>query len=117
MFPSGLPGLALLSLRVSVAAALLLDIYGHRHALSGWIHVSAILISLAVCAGYFTPVVSLAALLCHAAIWLLLGPDVDGAVVALIFSLDALALTLLGPGAYSVDSRRFGRRLVVLPPP
>jgi hypothetical protein len=34
-----------------------------------------------------------------------------------VLSLDALALALLGPGAYSVDSRRFGRRLVVLPPP
>ena len=31
--------------------------------------------------------------------------------------LDALALALMGPGAYSIDSYRFGRRVVVLPPP
>jgi hypothetical protein len=26
-------------------------------------------------------------------------------------------LMLLGPGAYSFDAHRFGRRLVILPPP
>ena len=36
----------------------------------------------------------------------------DGAFAVL----DALALVLIGPGAYSIDARRFGRRLVVLPP-
>jgi hypothetical protein len=29
--------------------------------------------------------------------------------------LDALALAVLGPGAYSLDSLRFGRRVIVLP--
>jgi len=37
----------------------------------------------------------------------------DGATVVVI--VDALALALLGPGAYSIDARRFGRRLVELP--
>jgi hypothetical protein len=31
-------------------------------------------------------------------------------------TLSALALVMLGPGAYSIDARRFGRRVVVLPP-
>jgi len=29
---------------------------------------------------------------------------------------DALALALLGPGAYSLDAYRYGRRLITLPP-
>jgi uncharacterized membrane protein YphA (DoxX/SURF4 family) len=117
MFPPGLPGLALLLLRLSVAIALLLDVYAHRSALPGWVHGVAILISLVVSAGYFTPIIAAVALAYHALVWLAVGTGFDAAAVTLVLSLDALALALLGPGAYSVDSRRFGRRLVVLPPP
>jgi hypothetical protein len=53
----------------------------------------------------------------HALVWLALGSGVEAGAVTIVLSLDALALALLGPGAYSLDSRRFGRRLVVLPPP
>jgi hypothetical protein len=116
MFPPGLPGLALLLLRSSVAIALLMDAYGHREALPDWIHVAAILISLGISVGYLTPIVAAAALVFHALIWFGLGAGVYAAAVAIVCSLDAMALALLGPGAYSLDSRRFGRRLVVLPP-
>jgi hypothetical protein len=116
MFPPGLPGLALLLLRASVAVALLLDAYAHREALPGWSHVTVILISLVVSVGYLTPLVAAAALACHAYMWLASGADLNAVVTALVFALDAMALALLGPGAYSLDSRRFGRRLVVLPP-
>ena len=116
MFPPGLPGLALLLLRASVAIALLLDDYGHREALPDWVHAPVILISLVVSVGYLTPIVAAAALACHAFIWLAAGADLGAAVTALVFALNALALALLGPGAYSLDARRFGRRLVVLPP-
>jgi uncharacterized membrane protein YphA (DoxX/SURF4 family) len=116
MFPPGLPGLALLLLRASVAIALILNDYGHRDALSGWVHAAAIVISLAISVGYLTPIVASAALVCHALIWFAVSGGLDAAALALIFALDALALALLGPGAYSLDSRRFGRRLVVLPP-
>ncbi|HET9448066.1 MAG TPA: hypothetical protein VFO35_17505 [Steroidobacteraceae bacterium] len=116
MFPPGLPGLALLLLRASVAVALLLDAYGQREALPGWAHATVILISLVVSAGYLTPIVAGAALAFHTFMWLAAGADFDAAATALVFALDAMALALLGPGAYSLDSRRFGRRLVVLPP-
>lgn len=114
MFPSGLPGLALLLLRASAAIALLLDAYGHRHALPGWMQGVALLTFVALSAGYLTPIAATLALVCHGFIWFDLG--VDGGVVAAVISLDAIALALLGPGAYSADSYRFGRRLVVLPP-
>ncbi len=116
MFPPGLPGLALLLLRASVAIALLLDGYGHREALPAWVHAPVILVSLVISVGYLTPIVAAAALACHALVWLAAGADLGAAVTALVFALNALALALLGPGAYSLDARRFGRRLVVLPP-
>lgn len=114
MFPRGSPGFALLLLRASAAIALLLEAYGHGHELPGWARGAAILISIALSAGYLTPIAATLALVCHGLIWFGLG--VDSAVVAVLFCLDAMALALLGPGAYSVDSYRFGRRLVVLPP-
>lgn len=33
--------------------------------------------------------------------------------IAILVSLNAIALMLLGPGAYSVDARRFGRRVLM----
>jgi hypothetical protein len=117
MFPPGPPGLALLLLRASVALALLLDGYTHRDALPGWVHAAAILISLVVSVGYFTPIAAATALVLHAVVWFAAGGGVGATAIAAVLALDALALALLGPGAYSLDSRRFGRRLVVLPPP
>jgi hypothetical protein len=117
MFPPGPPGLALLLLRISVALALLFDSYVHRDTLPGWIHGTAILISLVVSVGYLTPLAAALALVLHAIVWLAVGGGTDATGVAVVLALDAVALALLGPGAYSLDSRRFGRRLVVLPPP
>jgi hypothetical protein len=116
MFPPGLPGLALLLLRLSVAVALLLHSYAHRDALPGWIHATAILISLVVSVGYLTPIAAIAALAYHMLMALGLGAGADATAAVLVPAIDALALALLGPGAYSIDSRRFGRRVVVLPP-
>lgn len=113
MFPTGLPGVALLLLRASVAIALLLEDYAHRRELYGGMHGAAILLSTTLCAGYLTPIAAALALLFHGLIWSGLGVGSAGA--AIILSLDAMALALLGPGAYSVDSYRFGR-VLVLPP-
>jgi hypothetical protein len=114
MFPSGSPGFALLLLRASVALALLLQDYGHRHELPVWGQVAALLISLVLLAGYATPIAALIALALHGFVWFNFGAY--SLALVLIDSLDAIALALLGPGAYSVDSYRFGRRVVILPP-
>jgi hypothetical protein len=113
MFPRGRPGLALLLLRVSTAFALLLVGYAHRQLLPGCFTSAAVLVMAALLVGYLTPIAALVALAFHFVIFGLFGGD---ARVTTIISLDALALGLVGPGAYSVDSYLFGRRLVVLPP-
>jgi uncharacterized membrane protein YphA (DoxX/SURF4 family) len=113
MFPPGRPGLALLLLRVSTGFAVLLVDFSHRQPLSGYSTGAAILVSAALLVGYLTPIAALAALAFHLIFFGLFGGD---ARFATILCLDALALALVGPGAYSVDSYLFGRRLVVLPP-
>lgn len=113
MFPTGLPGLALLLLRASVAIALVAENYGHRQDLPGWTQITAIAIAGALSVGYLTPVVAIASLVAEGLIWSHLGAG-DAAHVTLL-ALDAFALAMLGPGAYSVDSYFFGRRVVKLP--
>ena len=66
--------------------------------------------------GYLTPIAAAAALVYHMLVGIDLGTGADALVVTLVPAIDALALALLGPGAYSLDSRRYGRRVVVLPP-
>ena len=113
MFPPGLPGFALLLLRGSVALAVLLEGYAHRQGLSGVVLGALISLSAALCAGFLTPIAAALALAIQVA-WASVG---NGGMEAHgVAILDALALALLGPGAYSVDSYRFGRRVVVLPP-
>jgi len=113
IFPSGWPGVALLLLRGSVALAVLLPAYGHDQALPGLALLALILLSATLCAGFLTPVVAVLAAAVHLAAALSVSMGNDGATVVVI--VDALALALLGPGAYSIDARRFGRRLVELP--
>jgi hypothetical protein len=110
MFPSGLPGTALLLLRASVAFALVFESFSHRQGVSGWVIGMALLMAGAISAGFLTPIVAIVGLVAHVLIWSNSGIcNFAGATVVV---LDALALALLGPGAYSIDSYRFGRRLL-----
>jgi putative oxidoreductase len=115
MFPPGWPGVGLLFLRSSVAIALLVEGSCHRQHSPIWMQGAAILLSITLFAGYMTPIAAAIGLLVHALIWSRLGTGNAAAVI--IVSLDVIALALLGPGAYSIDCFRFGRRVVVVPPP
>lgn len=114
MFPSGLPGFALLLLRISVALTLLLHGYTRREELAAVALASVLLLAIALVVGFLTPIVALLAMAVQ-----FVGPWRGGMPIlgfVALSILNALALALLGPGAYSFDAVRFGRRVVELPP-
>jgi hypothetical protein len=114
MFPHGGPGLALLLLRISVAAAFFMNA-ANRSGLSSirLLLAGALLITISLVIGFLTPFLSVIACV-SAAANALIGPN-PVALIDVFFILDAAALSLLGPGAYSVDARLFGRRVIVVP--
>lgn len=115
MFPQGGPGLALLLLRISVAAFFLKSV-ASRYGVSSapLIFAAALLIFTSLSIGFLTPYLSVIA--CAVAIANLLAGDYSGNAIYLFPMIDAAALALLGPGAYSVDARLFGLRVTVVPP-
>jgi hypothetical protein len=126
-FPAGSAGLALLGLRVmSGGAAFAVGVAAYA---DGWsvlwssrlgglvLIVDGVLLLL----GLLTPVAGLIApILASAAAfqWLLPPSPLLLAIrtVALPFSVITLSLVALGPGAYSLDARIFGRRELRIPP-
>jgi uncharacterized membrane protein YphA (DoxX/SURF4 family) len=114
MFPRGGPGFALLVLRISVAATLLLSLAGApKPSLFPLLFAGALLVSAALLIGILTPLASSIACAC-AILELLIGRRFDALLVSLV--LNSIALALLGPGAYSLDARLFGLKVVVMPP-
>jgi hypothetical protein len=115
MFPQGGPGLALLLLRVSVATTILMEAPSRSGGSSSYIVLAGILlISISLTIGFLTPLLSFFVCI-SAAVDLAIGPQRDSLVLILLV-LNSAALGLLGPGAYSLDARLFGRRIVVVPP-
>jgi hypothetical protein len=109
IFPRGWPGIGLLLLRISVAATCL-QAYARWEIHAAWVLLALIPLGACLCAGALTPLVAVVALalqLTAAAI------RVNGADLAASAMIDAAALALLGPGAYSLDAHRFGRRVIL----
>ena len=115
MFPQGGPGVALLLLRVSVAAIFIVN--GAKLvnvSLGPLLFAVILLISVLLLIGFLTPFLSVIACASGVA-YLLIGPH-SGGLIYIFTIFDAAALALLGPGAYSVDARLFGRRVTVVAP-
>lgn len=117
MFPTGAAGAALLVLRVLVAATLVDNVTAHWAPVSSlWVVWAAALLAIVLCFGFLTPYFSI--LSCLIQLGMLLVLSEGRSELCLVNSiLEGAILAVLGPGAYSVDSRIFGRRLLTLPLP
>jgi len=101
--------------------ALYLSGVSHRSVLVWSVSAIMLLSGLGLIIGFMTPLASLVVALCVFAItlsWLPAPPIASFGVlfVAALMLVTALGIALLGPGAFSVDGRLFGRREIVIPP-
>ena len=125
-FPSGLPGLGLVLLRLTLGAGLIgrgVLSFGERAeaGLTPWgLDVLGIPLGAALLVGFLTPALATVAVLTNlgtATMRIALGHTgtLEGELSRLLLAAIAAALALLGPGAFSVDARLFGRREIVVP--
>jgi hypothetical protein len=117
MFPQGGPGFGLLLLRIATAAMFALN-FTHRFDFSSpvlyWAVLSFMaLILVSLCIGFLTPV--LAVIACAVAVANLFLTDQTLHVIYILALLTSAALFFLGPGAYSLDAKLFGRQVTVVP--
>lgn len=114
MFPQGGPGLALFLLRISVVSFLIILAVNYSGPYYRLVVAAIALISVSLLIGFLTP------FLCAFAIAVVLGNLLLNAhaniVICVIAIANAVALALLGPGAYSLDSKLFGRQVTVVRP-
>jgi uncharacterized membrane protein YphA (DoxX/SURF4 family) len=115
MFPSGSAGIALVVLRSVVAVTVL------GNAAACWptgfsliVGVLAALLALFLFLGFLTPYC--AAVSCILELALLFTTHAPNRLQLGLSALTAAAIIGLGPGAYSVDARLFGRKLIKIPP-
>ena len=114
MFPNGAPGLALLLLRLFVGAVLICDAVTAAAELNVVQLCVYLACAFALAVGVLTPIAAVLAALIET-----IGLNAHVVQIALYSFgpiLIAISLALLGPGAYSLDARLFGRRLIEFGP-
>jgi len=114
MFPQGGPGAALLLLRISVVAFLVILAVNYNGPFHRLVFAAVLLISSSLLVGFLTPFLCVAGVVLVIA-QLIFNPQAS-IVLCVIAIANAIALALLGPGAYSLDSKLFGRRVTIVRP-
>jgi hypothetical protein len=115
MFPTGSAGIALLVLRSVVAVTFVVNArtcWPMRSSLI--VEGSAALVGLFLFLGLLTPYC--AAVSCFLELALLVIADAPNRLQLAMSALTAGAAVALGPGAYSLDARLFGRKEIKIPP-
>lgn len=111
--------MGLLILRLTVAGTVLfLPFFFFFHLITatfrGWlIGAVSIVVSGAMISGFLTPVVS-ALVFIGGVLFLILSPQEVNSFFVIYLILLSFMIVLLGPGAYSIDARLFGRREITL---
>jgi uncharacterized membrane protein YphA (DoxX/SURF4 family) len=113
-FPNRSAGLALLILRLAVAAALVTGAGlcpGPETVLLALSRIAAVLIIV----GWYTPLAATSAVAVSLfTFWVCRQPGVGALGINLLMIAILVAIGLLGAGAYSVDARLYGRRRLVV---
>ena len=112
MFPGGWPGAGLLVLRLAAAIPLLLEgccgLWGAPHD-GFYARFIAIGVGSLLLAGLWTPVAGASQAIIEA--WIIFGRGGTLSIHLLLAAL-GVSLVMLGPGAWSVDARLFGRKRI-----
>ena len=124
-FPEGWPGVGLVLTRLAVALSAIVQgvgtfIESSARILSWTVGSLETLAGAALLIGFLTPIAGASASLGSLAIgisWFRTsgGNAHDKTVAALYLLVLSIAITLLGPGAFSLDARLFGRREIIIP--
>lgn len=110
-FLGGAPGTGLLLLRLGTAFLVPFTIISSRSP-PLWLDIAVGLLAISLAAGF---AVRVAASLAALAMLLAASQSSGGlAAILIVQALQATALALLGAGAYSIDARLFGRRVIQL---
>lgn len=113
MFPGGWPGAGLLVLRLAAAIPLIIGgALAVRDAPQLGLHAiyfATIGVGILLLAGLWTPVAG--ALQVITEVWIFFSKG-DGANLHLLLAALGVSLVMLGPGAWSVDARLFGRKRI-----
>jgi uncharacterized membrane protein YphA (DoxX/SURF4 family) len=126
MFPDRLPGAGLLLLRSTAGAVLIAQgvaYLGHKDN-PGFLVALVVFVTSLLCLllliGFLTRFVAIAAVLASLGTVLFwstgtgVSPPVNPTTAVLAAAI-AIAVSCLGPGAFSLDARIFGRRVIVIP--
>jgi len=125
-FPDGWPGVGLILLRFAVAFSAIAQgccslAPGNPVSSSVWaVAVSAVVVGLVLLIGFMTPFAGGAATIGYLVLGIstFLANDASRqgqGLTALNLAVMSIALVLLGPGAFSLDARLFGRREIIIP--
>jgi hypothetical protein len=126
-FPGGWPGIALLLLRGVPGLVILSEgaFYfagAYSSPVRGLVGLLALAAGISLVIGLLTPIaaslVTLGAVGVGSSVLPACSPELLDSRLALIFGFTMLvAIIGLGPGAFSIDARVFGRREIIIPPP
>ena len=112
-FPNGWPGTGLVALRVAIGAYMIrsgFEIFQSVHFGLGAIQIAAVALGLSLLAGFWTPIAGLMAAFLQIP-GLLHGRETAENLLAAAIG---IGLASLGPGAWSVDALRYGRKRISL---